>query len=234
MNIKSICLTAGLACTTLGVLYATSASASILDVTYTGTVSSGADSGNAFGLAGTNIVGDSYVAYYRVDTSLPGTPGYSGTAIDQNFTYGGSNFGNTSPILNSTVTINGVTVGVNGSWFGETLGENFGPNEFSEQYQLAESSASFYLQNFVANNSGTMSASITTAINYTVVAGDTGSGKYVSSADGEIDASLTTLNVTVEGAVPEPSTWAMMILGFFGIGFMAYRRKQNGPTLSVA
>jgi len=26
-------------------------------------------------------------------------------------------------------------------------------------------------------------------------------------------------------AVPEPSTWAMMILGFFGLGFMAYRKK---------
>jgi hypothetical protein len=26
-------------------------------------------------------------------------------------------------------------------------------------------------------------------------------------------------------AVPEPSTWAMMILGFLGVGFMAYRRK---------
>ena len=28
-------------------------------------------------------------------------------------------------------------------------------------------------------------------------------------------------------SVPEPSTWAMMILGFFGIGFMAYRRKNS-------
>ena len=27
--------------------------------------------------------------------------------------------------------------------------------------------------------------------------------------------------------VPEPSTWAMMMLGFFGLGFMAYRRKSN-------
>jgi hypothetical protein len=26
-------------------------------------------------------------------------------------------------------------------------------------------------------------------------------------------------------AVPEPSTWAMMILGFVGVGFMAYRRR---------
>jgi hypothetical protein len=33
------------------------------------------------------------------------------------------------------------------------------------------------------------------------------------------------LDVAVS-AVPEPSTWAMMILGFFGVGFMAYRRKS--------
>jgi len=29
------------------------------------------------------------------------------------------------------------------------------------------------------------------------------------------------------GAVPEPSTWAMMILGFAGVGFMVYRRKPK-------
>jgi hypothetical protein len=34
------------------------------------------------------------------------------------------------------------------------------------------------------------------------------------------DLSLTT-------AVPEPSTWAMMILGFAGVGFMAYRRRNS-------
>jgi hypothetical protein len=28
-------------------------------------------------------------------------------------------------------------------------------------------------------------------------------------------------------AVPEPSTWAMMILGFLGVGFLAYRKKSN-------
>jgi hypothetical protein len=31
----------------------------------------------------------------------------------------------------------------------------------------------------------------------------------------------------VNPSVPEPSTWAMMILGFFGVGFMAYRRKSQ-------
>lgn len=28
-------------------------------------------------------------------------------------------------------------------------------------------------------------------------------------------------------AVPEPSTWAMMLLGFGGLGFMTYRRKRT-------
>jgi hypothetical protein len=32
----------------------------------------------------------------------------------------------------------------------------------------------------------------------------------------------------VAPAVPEPSTWAMMILGFLGVGFLAYRRKNQG------
>jgi hypothetical protein len=34
-------------------------------------------------------------------------------------------------------------------------------------------------------------------------------------------------SVSSVSPVPEPSTWAMMILGFFGVGFMAYRRKSN-------
>lgn len=34
-------------------------------------------------------------------------------------------------------------------------------------------------------------------------------------------------------AVPEPSTWAMLILGFAGIGFVAYRRKQTPAVLAA-
>jgi hypothetical protein len=40
--------------------------------------------------------------------------------------------------------------------------------------------------------------------------------------------------VQLSGAVPEPSTWAMMILGFAGVGFMAYRRKQYGSAFRIA
>ena len=43
-------------------------------------------------------------------------------------------------------------------------------------------------------------------------------------------------NLTISpviAAVPEPSTWAMMILGFAGVGYMAYRRKSK-PALLAA
>jgi hypothetical protein len=32
-------------------------------------------------------------------------------------------------------------------------------------------------------------------------------------------------------AVPEPSTWAMMILGFAGVGYLAYRRRNHAAAL---
>jgi PEP-CTERM motif len=41
------------------------------------------------------------------------------------------------------------------------------------------------------------------------------------------------VQATFAPAVPEPATWAMMILGFMGVGFMAYRRRGNGPSLRL-
>jgi hypothetical protein len=56
------------------------------------------------------------------------------------------------------------------------------------------------------------------------------------SGDPSSDFSTAFDNVvisTVDG-VPEPSTWAMMILGFCGVGFVAYRRRNQGTTLTAA
>ena len=33
-------------------------------------------------------------------------------------------------------------------------------------------------------------------------------------------------------AVPEPTTWAMMLIGFCGLGFMVYRKKKQTLTLA--
>jgi hypothetical protein len=45
---------------------------------------------------------------------------------------------------------------------------------------------------------------------------------------------FTIVVTKLAAAVPEPSTWAMMILGFAGVGFMAYRRRNVSAVLRVA
>jgi hypothetical protein len=42
--------------------------------------------------------------------------------------------------------------------------------------------------------------------------------------------SVFNFDADVTTSVPEPSTWAMMILGFFGVGFIAYRRKSQATV----
>lgn len=48
--------------------------------------------------------------------------------------------------------------------------------------------------------------------------------------DGYADNLSFVANGPGVGAVPEPATWAMMVLGFCGIGGMAYRKKRK-PAL---
>ena len=61
----------------------------------------------------------------------------------------------------------------------------------------------------------------------------------VSGVDGccvGFSTSYTVGSPVVTG-VPEPSTWAMLILGFAGVGFMVYRRsyrRRAMPSVSVA
>jgi hypothetical protein len=53
-----------------------------------------------------------------------------------------------------------------------------------------------------------------------------GDGSYQSGVGPRTDDRAFSLDGTV-GSVPEPSTWAMMILGFVGIGAITYRRRKK-------
>ncbi len=56
-----------------------------------------------------------------------------------------------------------------------------------------------------------------------------------------LDASLSNISSgpdafqvgAITAAVPEASTWAMMVLGFLGVGFMAYRRKGQSSQIRL-
>jgi hypothetical protein len=43
---------------------------------------------------------------------------------------------------------------------------------------------------------------------------------------------ITIGSQTPQGAIPELSTWAMLLLGFAGIGFVAYRKRRHQYTLA--
>jgi hypothetical protein len=77
------------------------------------------------------------------------------------------------------------------------------------------------------------------AINSVVISGgQTVNASFVSGVlevnwQGQAFAANDTVVINFASPVPEPSTWAMMILGFAGVGFMAYRRKSK-PALAAA
>jgi PEP-CTERM motif len=50
--------------------------------------------------------------------------------------------------------------------------------------------------------------------------------------NGAVISNITVDDLGATSAVPEPSTWAMLLIGFAGVGFMAYRRRKGG-TLAL-
>ena len=94
------------------------------------------------------------------------------------------------------------------------------------------------LSGYIYNNNASLPASITTPFMHTVDANDTQVGYYYLQIGGSAEAiyaNLATLTVSEHvGAVPEPSTWAMMLLGFAGVGFAAYRKKKTGTFAMAA
>ena len=58
--------------------------------------------------------------------------------------------------------------------------------------------------------------------------GDPNTLYFTDGINGEMDGLFGAIS-----AVPEPSTWAMLLLGFAGVGFMAYRRKSKPALMAV-
>lgn len=47
-----------------------------------------------------------------------------------------------------------------------------------------------------------------------------------------MSSSTNSFEITNISAVPEPATWAMMILGFLGVGLLSYRRSSRSSNLT--
>jgi hypothetical protein len=234
MNIKLVSVIAGVAM--LGGV--SQASAAIMDVTYTGTVYQGTDTLGVFG--GGSLVGLSWVATYTYDTSL----GYRDTTTNHDNVWGGPYYGSTStsPVLSSMITINGVGKAVAGSYAAYLYAENNGAGGFGEEYHYASNASDAQAEvliNFISNSLGSLPASLETPFTHTMDSRDSIRAYYslndYNLGSETIFADLATLTVTEHvAAVPEPSTWAMMLLGFAGVGFAAYRKRKNGTFTMAA
>jgi hypothetical protein len=73
---------------------------------------------------------------------------------------------------------------------------------------------------------------------YHIVGGELGpsfecAGNYNCYLNGTVNPAEQIVRFIAEGtaiaAVPEPSTWAMMMIGFAGLGYMAFRRQPLVP-----
>lgn len=234
MNIKSVGLFAAIAIAGFTAGGMTTASAAVVDITYTGTVAAGSHSG-LFGTPG-DLTGASFVLEFRYDTSVPGTVSHSDPTT--NYAYGGTGFGIPAvPGLSASITINGFTQSVIPTFDSQIYGSNNGVNSYQLHYARADSSNGFRAS--ITNFNGLLPATIDAPFTYTVQPGDQMQGSFrIDNVSGAAFGELTfaTLTERVEGvsAVPEPSTWAMMILGFCGVGFLAYLRKQNGNAPATA
>ncbi len=218
------------------------ASATIVDVTVTGTItgftsqSRTTDGAGIFGVVGGNYTayaGDTYTATFKFDTEAVGSTTFS--SAGQNFANGGSEFGTTSPALSASVTLNGHTVDIDPISYGYIsgsqgpAGQPAHPNGRLIYQALFDANAGSYVD--ILGPDGSIPASITDSFTFTPTPGTTYSNLYAEYTNGsntDIWAQVNSVTFTAEvSAVPEPSTWAMMIAGFLGLGFMAHRKKTT-------
>jgi PEP-CTERM motif-containing protein len=50
---------------------------------------------------------------------------------------------------------------------------------------------------------------------------------------GSLTGTLANIDIGLPPPVPEPSTWAMLLLGFAGLGFMTYRQKSKSALMAA-
>ena len=138
--------------------------------------------------------------------------------------------GASSAVLSSqqqTVGVPNIQVGLPGSYTAFSL--NVGTFSDGSVTFLLSNGHSFTLNTFgngYETAGGFFGVTDTTAFNSVLVT----SSVLDPNTDNILSVNEATYGIS---AVPEPSTWAMMLLGFAGIGFVTYRRR-NSASLRAA
>ena len=173
---------------------------------------------DATGAAGNDVIG-SVFGYFGAQLFADGP-------LKVEYTYLGKEAGDTNAFL----VLGNLQFSTATSNYGDTASETlslagllnfaFGANQSTASVTNGSNPSASGVPNFFVSfydqfgNLGALSG------NSGVIAFDDGG----SPADADYDDLVVRFTVS---AVPEPATWAMMLLGFAGIGFLAYRRRPK-------
>jgi hypothetical protein len=225
---------------------AAQASAAIVSVTYTGTVSGGLDITGVFGSPGASLDGQGFTARYVFDTTRGFTSSHTDASYTSSTALGGSAYGAESPALYANLTINGITFSIPGDSAGEIYGYA-DSSGFSRQYHQADGALHTELGwGYSDNNStiwnessgfGGLPGTIDVPFSMDTSGNATNSGRFsidkttVAYPGGiySVDyayGDLTPTHLSETLGAPEPASWALMLLGVFGIGAAARSRRK--------
>jgi hypothetical protein len=225
-------------------LFSSHAKAAVVDgsVTYYTMTSDGKDFGNTAFCCGAHYSNEAVLGSLGINGLPVYNPTYGGPAL-QDLLNGQINWWQGSGTSTTTFATN------SSGLYDQTL---FPPNGTGSNDANGFQTAIFKTTNLAANTTYTLTYTadddVFFAINGAIFSEDGGvhaAGQFTTTSfntgvggqleiffadryqvDSELDFTVT--------AVPEASTWAMMVLGFLGVGFLAYRRKGNGIAFRIA
>jgi hypothetical protein len=215
---------------------ASAASATVGEAVFTGFVQAGVGSVGSFGVIG----GQAFTAVYDFDTAL-------GTHIlapgQREINYGGTGPGGATPILSTSLTINGVTRAFDASAYGndqtftEFVGTPAGAMLSDDILFVASSADGGQLLNYFNTAPHLMGGDFSHSFSVTPSGpGAIGTvGRFNLPGAGSINLNADHLTVTMRldnAGVPEPAAWAMMLVGFGGLG-AALRRRRAAAAIAA-
>ena len=217
------------------------ATAKIYLATWTGTLvgPNSYDISGVFGPAATSLAGLPYRVTYRMDDALPGAPFtlYTDPQGFKSSLHGGAQYGTTAVPVTATITVNGVTVFIDGSsqsdavqvhhYYDQVLHYAFNPNSFVTEAALAFEPTEFL-------TSEDLRTPLDVDLTRLPLPQGGGFGIHIPNpnnaygydwASGEARAEH--LTISSAGAVPEPAAWTLMIVGFGLLGVVLRRRETS-------